>query len=431
MKIGKETIAGLTQKNTAGGLRYYWEPNPKQRAAGWKTLALGMDASAAITGAKRRNDEIGQWQTGGAKPRQVKAFVKKASFGAVLDRYERDVLANKSANTQRVDKTAVARLRYWAGEHPFHWINRARVRALRDGMMAAATIDGPGHAPAFHLLTTLRKICGWWINEADLKVPNPAADFALPAPAPRFQIWDQDAQAAFLEAADALGRHSIALAFVLAKYIGQREADILAVDRSRWREIGLQQLDGDHALYAALAGSTGPDAGKVMGIHVQQQKTRVWVGVPIEGDMRAMIEAAIAADVARDRDAAALRRRPLIVNESTGRKWGQSDFIHTFGEIRDSAWAVAIIRGDDDLAERLADLQFRDLRRTCIVTLGQLGLNDYTIGSISGHKQETIKKILEVYMPRTIAAAGRGVVARIGIGNHAGLGVEKRSSERS
>jgi hypothetical protein len=75
---------------------------------------------------------------------------------------------------------------------------------------------------------------------------------------------------------------------------------------------------------------------------------------------------------------------------------------------------VAIIRGDDDLAERLADLQFRDLRRTCIVTLGQLGLNDYTIGSISGHKQETIKKILEVYMPRTIAAAGRGVVARIG-----------------
>lgn len=70
--------------------------------------------------------------------------------------------------------------------------------------------------------------------------------------------------------------------------------------------------------------------------------------------------------------------------------------------------------GNLDLAERLEGLQFRDLRRTCIVALGVLGLNDYQIASITGHKQETIKRILEVYMPRTEAAAARGVVARIG-----------------
>ena len=414
MKIGRESIGGLTQKNTVGGLRYYWEPTPKQRAAGWKTLTLPADLAGAVTAAKRRNAELDEWQLGGARPATIRRFVRAQTFDAVLDRYEREVLVNKRDNTQRVDRTAIKRLREWAGAQPWHWISRARVRALREAMMRHAVLDGPGHAPAFHLLTTLRKILAWHIRDQDLKVPNPADHFGLPAPAPRDHLWERDAQAAMVEAAIELGWASIDFAFEIATYTGQREADILHLQRSHWREIGIEQLEFDQDLYDALKSDRGPDTGKVMGLYVRQSKGKRWVGVPIEGALRDRIEAAIAANVERARAEGRVAAQHIIVNDQTSEPWGQSNFIHRFLEVKQAAVAVAIMRGDEDLAERLDALQYRDLRRTCIVTLGLRGLNDYMIASITGHKQATIKRILEVYMPRTEAAAARGVVARIG-----------------
>lgn len=425
MKIGKETIPGLTQKNTAGGLRYYWEPSPAQRRANWKTLNLPDDLAAAVVAARKRNDEIAAWKAGGASPRTVARFVARSTFGAILDRYEREVLATKSAATQRVDKTAIRRLREWAGDQPLGFITRARVKVLRQAMMKHATLHGPGHAVAFHLLTSLRKIIGWYIQEEDLKIDNPAANFGLPSPDPRDELWEHDAQAMFARAAAReplpgdkapmpKSWPSIGLAFRIATYIGQRQADILAFDRGRWREITAQQLDGDETLRLRLASDHGPDAGKAMGVYVRQGKTKVWVGVPVEGALRDEIEAAIATSLAAAKAAGRIAEPAIIVNAATGKRWGTSDFIHSFGDVRDRAAAIARHEGNDELADRLETLQFRDLRRTCVVTLGQLGLNDYTIGSITGHSQASIKKILEVYMPRTIAAAARGVIARIG-----------------
>ena len=81
--------------------------------------------------------------------------------------------------------------------------------------------------------------------------------------------------------------------------------------------------------------------------------------------------------------------------------------------MRDAAIARAKKQGDQARATRLDTLQFRDLRRTCVVTLGELGLDDAGISAITGHTLATIKKILEVYMPRTEAMAARAIVARI------------------
>lgn len=62
----------------------------------------------------------------------------------------------------------------------------------------------------------------------------------------------------------------------------------------------------------------------------------------------------------------------------------------------------------------LAPLQLRDLRRTCIVQLGRLGLSDAQVAALSGHRLETTKRILETYMPRDTQMAGSAIVARIG-----------------
>lgn len=416
MKIGKETIKGLVQRDLATGRYYYWYPDPRERAAKWPSKPLGTDIVVAITAAKKINAEVAAWRSGGAKPAIVKQHIAKQDFRHVLRRYTAEVLSKKSANTQRVDRTALNRLEAWAGAKPWRWIDRARVRTLRDTLMAGVELNGPGHAPVFHLLTTLRKILAWWIKDQDLENSwrNPAAEFDLPAPAPRDQIWTPEAQAAVIAAATAKGLHSIALAFRIATYTGQRQADVLSLTRSQWREITLRQLDNDLAAWDALKSDHGPDAGKVMGIYVRQGKTKKWIGIPVEGDMRVAIEAAIAAGIERARKTGNLASAQLIVQDNSGEPWKQRYFSEKFDETRASAREKAIDSGDDVLLDQLEGLEFRDLRRTCIVTLGQIGLNDYQIASMSGHTQATIKKILEVYMPRTEAAAGRAVVARIG-----------------
>lgn len=414
MKFGRDTIKGLTQKNTARGFAYYWQPTPAERAKGWKGLALGSDPARAVELARRRNDEIDNWKSGGARPRQVSAYVARSTFGAVLDRYEREVLATKAKNTQRVDRTAIKRLRVWAGDKPFAWIDRKRVRTFRNELVNNIEIDGPGHAVAFHLLTTLRKIIGWYMRQEDLGKDNPADRFELAMPAPRHQIWEADADAALHAAADAMGEDGVALAYDIASYTGQREGDVLAYQLPAWREISLQQLGNDQALYDALASPTGPDAGKVMGLYVKQGKTGRWVGIPIEGGLRTRIEAVIATRRLHARETGRVGAMHLVSRDASGTPWPQRDFIDRFAQVRTRAADDVRAAGNDELADRLADLQFRDLRRTCIVKLGLLGLNNYQIHSITGHNLETIDRILKVYMPRTEAAAGAAVVARIG-----------------
>ena len=50
-----------------------------------------------------------------------------------------------------------------------------------------------------------------------------------------------------------------------------------------------------------------------------------------------------------------------------------------------------------------------DLRRTAVVFHGELGLADHRIAAITGHQLDTVKKILETYMPRTTATAARAI----------------------
>jgi len=80
-------------------------------------------------------------------------------------------------------------------------------------------------------------------------------------------------------------------------------------------------------------------------------------------------------------------------------------FQRAFSAIRAKAVERLTAAGDAELAAEVADLQFRDLRRTCVVMMGERGIPDHLISAITGHKLETVKKILEVYLPRTTGMA--------------------------
>jgi hypothetical protein len=140
----------------------------------------------------------------------------------------------------------------------------------------------------------------------------------------------------------------------------------------------------------------------------------------VEGDDRRQIEAAI-------EDARKHGRTTILGNDRDHQPWNQDNFISWFGLVRAKAVATATDAGDDQLAAELADLWFSDLRRSCVVILGELGLDDPAISAITGHKLGTIKTILETYMPRTEGMAARAVVARRSIGaNVVQLSTEKK-----
>lgn len=403
----KLKVKGLVTRKTTAGQSMYWIPNPSERRSGWKSMPLGLDLAEAVKRAEARNTEIETWRLGGARPKAVAKFIAPTTFGAIIQRYRAEKLASMAKSTKRTAATPIKRLDFWAGDQKIEWITRKRVKALKLAMLKPQDEGGIGHHAAFAVLDRGRQIFTWAVDE-ELVGENPFLRFGLSKPAPRSVIWEDRHIRIFDEAAIALKMPSIGLAIELGIYNGQREADILKMNRTSWREIPRQKFQRDPALWDALVSNDGIDAGKVMGIYVRQGKTKRWVGIPVEGTMRRKIETALAAA-----NNQAVASTSLVTDERTGMPWTQDAFIHAIIATRKEAIRIASKRGDDNLAAELADLQFRDLRRSCVVWLGELGMEDSAISAITGHSLKTIQDMLEIYMPRTEAMAARAVVARL------------------
>lgn len=385
--MAKISILCLVKKATAAGDRWYWQPSATLKRAGWKPLALGGDQAGAIRAAQARNDEVAAWRGGGHTPRQIERLAKRATFGALVKRFRDERLPQLGANTQKTYGSALNRLAAWGGDTAVAAIARKNVRDLREAM----TKGDVGHHAAHTTLKVGRTLFAWG-KELGLVETNPFESFGLATPAPRYQIWDDDDMLAFADSACALGYPNMAYAVELAAWVGQREADLIRLTERQWRE--MPPLDETQR--AALA---GPD-GRVMAIELRQAKTARWIGVPLAGFMRDATEAAIAVN-----RSLGVGTMTLLINDASGLPWQQRHFIRVFTLVKEDAVAKG--------RAQLADLQFRDLRRTCVVRLGRLGLNDAQISAISGHQLETTKRILETYMPRDHAMAASAIIATL------------------
>jgi hypothetical protein len=137
-----------------------------------------------------------------------------------------------------------------------------------------------------------------------------------------------------------------------------------------------------------------------MGFRFRQKKTGAFLEIPVAGDLRRRIEAQIEHN--RNRDVPVL---PLLVNENTGRPWNQHTFCLRFAAARKHAIEQL------DYAP-LKKLQLRDLRRTAVVKMAELGVSVPEIAAITGHSLKTVDRILEIYMPRTTRMAANAMIAR-------------------
>lgn len=403
--MAKISIPCFRIKKTAGGIRYYWEPSATLKKDGWKAVPLGKDEEAAIRAARARNAEVAAWRAGDASPREVRKIEKRHTVDAVIAEFKKHRFPRLADNTQKEYAAKLRVISKWAGTERIDTITRQNVLQFRDALYAPRRDGVVRETSAYNTLKVLRTLFDW-ARTNEHCVGNPAAgDLDVSTPAPREQYASGPARDALVAAADALDLPVMAAAMILAWTIGQREEDLLKLVQTRYIELQPYEAD-DPAVYARLAGREAD--GRVMGIRLRQGKTDRWVGVPIVGDARRHVETALAG-------ARKLGLTTILYDEERERTWTaparvdrmtrQAQFQRSFGAIRAKAAATASASGDDDLATELAGLQFRDFRRTCVVVMAQRGIPDHLISAITGHQLDTVKKILETYLPRTTGMA--------------------------
>ncbi len=402
-----------------GASSWYWQPSAALARAGWKPLALGKSFDAALKAAQARNAEVAAWQNGNnpltlslSKGEQVHKRIASGTIEAAIARYRREVLAGRKPNgtpllaatTAKTYRTALDRLERWAGPHPVAFVTRPRVKALKAAMMRP---EGIGHHAAHQTLKMGRALWRFLIDEG-LAETNPFEKFGLAAPDPRSTIWSPPAREAMIRAAIDANQPSIALAIMLGFAIGQREGDLLALTPAKYVAIPEHKIQPeDYATLARLAPPDGPFANRPSGIRIRQNKTGAWIEVPVVGTVRALLEHTIA----RARSAGLIG---VILDDVRGPKLyagasGQTRFQRDFADIREWAIAAAISEGETDLAAELATLHFADLRRTCVVYLGELGMDAHLIAAVTGHDLDDTQRILKTYMPRTTGRAARAI----------------------
>jgi hypothetical protein len=414
--MAKVKIPGLVPKSSkTAGTSWYWQPSKTLRDAGFEPEPLGKDEAKAITRAHELNAKVAQWKKGTPLPK-IRVRRMEGTLGHAIELYRREYLEGTdedgkpivAASTRKTYSTGLKYLEAWAGKQPLAAITPGRVTRLRKTIARPVAQGGIGKHSAYNTLKMGRQLFAFLISEDRWpKGANPFEDFGLGQPASRDVVWSPAARELMIATAYDLGHPSIALAIQLGYAIGQREADILALTHRQFTVLPEHKMQPeDYRVLAALA----PD-GVPRGIRIQQNKTGAWIEVPVVGHVRWSIEANI--DTARKRGAATIllddTRNTGNVAATYHGKAGQTRFQRDFAEIREWARAMALFEGEEELAAELERIQFLDLRRTCVVYLGELGLEDHLIAAITGHDIDETRRILKVYMPRTTGRAARAI----------------------
>lgn len=446
--MATETIQFLRSKtNKSGRTLWFWQPSAALSKAGWASLPYGEDRDAAFAKARRRNEEVEAWKRKGARPDGVSAIVREVTVSTLIARFKEEGWPSVkepgktlSAATRLEYGTKFRTLEAWAGDVPIAAIDSDRVAVLRDALMkpaAGGRWKGQVRHTSAHATLRVGSSLFKYAEQKKLipKNTNPFADFGLAKPEPREQIWWEPAREALLAAAET--DPDMAVAIALAFSIGQREADLLRLAQSQYVEIPAYKVE-DVATYELLRGipvpphgAAGSDdwrpgyvPGDLRGIRIRQSKGKRWVEVPIVGQVRALVEASIARARACGCTTIMVDREPPPEAHWAAKGWrprpwtapnaeaGQRRFIRRFADLRSATIARLEAAGDAlsaELARDVADLQFRDFRRTAVVVMGELGIPDHLIAAITGHDLDETKRILDTYMPRTTGMAAKAI----------------------
>lgn len=338
----------LVEKPKGSG-RYYWQPSAAAKAAGFKGRPLGDNLAEAVAGAERLNASWDAWRTG-----REGGGVEAGTLEWLAIEFKR---SRRWPGHPKTAKGYEWLIKEWLAFHeakgnagrPIAGITGARIEDWWTELEAQSL-----HKAAA-MMRMLRMLLNFAVSRGVI-AQNPMAGLRFKTPPSRDMVWTQGELEAFLKTAEAMELRSVGLAVLLAANTAQRQGDLF---RLTW-----SQIDGDR-------------------IRIRQGKGGRSVDVQLT-------------KVVRDAIAKTRRAGLMVCPGPDGGAWRQKPFNDAFRAVL----AKAEIR---------PGLQFRDLRRTCVVWLGEAGAEIPEICGVTGHSLASATRILEVYLPRSAKMAASGI----------------------
>lgn len=396
-----------------GRLAYKWEPGPTLRKRGWQSVTWdGVTLAEATALAEQQNARLDTWRAGlsGGAPSNMPTALPvggaQATFGDLIDYFERDILNRRataadpglSTKTRADYRSSLRWLRAWGGDMLIRHITRDVVEELRDTLLNTHGAEGARPHAARSKLRVLSLLFTFGIN---MRLVAPTADptkrLKVRALRPRTKRITRSMLDCLVRAADDIGEGGMALAMLTGFFTMQRQSDLRSATRLHWREATAISDDDRHTL-------SGGD-GRAMTLRIYQKKTGTWVSCPVDAVLRDRVDAAFAANAAlagTTQDAP-----PLLVDDRMGSAFPARRFNRRWQQVLAQARHVA---GDDrETLDALDGLQFRDLRRSGMCWLRDMGATIAQIAARSGHSIEETTKILETYMPADEGGSASGM----------------------
>ena len=378
---------GLRERTRAdGSVRLWWEPRADAVKLGF--AAVDLDANRMVWSrqqAERLNAEVEAARLNGSR-KSAKARKTSRSIDDLISDYRTSVhftatLAPKTRDSYAKLLTQISDK--W-GPHKAAAFDKATMKAWYQTLYTA---KGARMAQALirmmSVLMTHAEDLGWRPENS-----NPCFRLKVVTPTPRARAGAEAELAAILSAADALGLAGMGLAIRLALYQGQRQTDIRLAPRGAFQ---LRTLPGA--------------AAQVWVWQLRRSKRGTEGVLQLHPAVVPMLRAALAdAGTARAPRGPA---DPLIWDEATGRPYAD-EFLFNKRWLAIRAWAADPEGGN---CPGIADLQFRDLRRTFGVLARAGGASKDDIGDVLGNSAAVNPLLGETYMPASFTSASRAVAA--------------------
>ena len=384
---------------TAGTARYYWRPSAVLRAAGWRDRRLVDSAGrpiatleAAMAAAEALNREVDDWREGKPSALEARRAHTAGSVAALIAEYRRSRWWSKlAANTQDHYEPHLRAIEEWAGDQPARAITppavqmfyQAQLRRIVGEGRERRVIETPTKAAAAVRILRLLLQVGVRLGYVG---ENAAARPGISLKRAREPLlWSAAAVPHMAATADAMGWRSIATAILLNEWIGQREADVLALP---------------------------PWAVEREDLVFRQGKTRRLVSLPVH--LVPHLVERLRSEAGRD--GAVVSPTTLLLHDNTGRPWLPHTFRHTFAEVRALAAAGGTLPGGQVIQPlpECAGLRFMELRHTAVTRLHEAGVDVLGICGITGHSPKGAQDIIaRHYLSRSSKAAARAFRTRL------------------
>jgi len=379
---------GLRQRLRSDGTwRVWWEPRAQDRLHGFAAVELSADRAAwSVAEARRLNKAADTAIATGTRPDAPARAGNRITDLIAAYRQSPDFRTGLAPKTQASYRALLNQIEEKWGTARVAEFDKATMKAWYETLYThkGATI-AQRLLRMMSILFTQAEARGMRPDNS-----NPCFRLRLHTPAPRARVATWAEVDAMISAAEGAGQHAMALAIRLGVFQGQRQTEVREATRGAFRLI--------------------PVAGGAMGDDGAPRPEWVWFfrrskrgndGVmPLHAEVVPHLRRALA-----DTGTPAAPRRAdaaLLVDEALGRAYDEDLFQARWRALRTRAAATV---------PSVADLQFRDLRRTFGVLARAGGSSKNDIGDVLGNSAATNPLLGETYMPPSFATTRRTIGA--------------------